>query len=243
MTALISAEHVSLIRGGRRVLDDVSIGIKENDFVTIVGPNGAGKTMLLHVLMGFCSPDVGHVRRRKNLRLAYMPQSMPIDYTMPITVKRFLTLGKSGKLQASAQLLEELGLEQKADVFLRLLSGGEFQRALLARALINMPELLVLDEPAQNLDINGQLAFYSLLEQVHRRHHLSIVMVSHDLHLVMASTRHVVCLFHHVCCRGEPQSVARTSEFARIFGPEAVRMMAFYHHHHKNQREGEGAHG
>lgn len=243
MNALVAAEHVSVVRGDRRILDDVSLRVRERDFITIIGPNGAGKTMLLHGLMGFYKPDHGHIRRKKNLQLAYMPQKIPLDYTMPITALRFLRLRKNSSREDLNEVMDELDISHACSKQLQMLSNGELQRVLLARALLGKPELLVLDEPAQNLDVNGQLAFYKLLEKVYERRVLSILMVSHDLHLVMASTRHVICLFHHICCSGEPQSVARTSEFARLFGNEAARMMAFYHHAHNHRHEGEGERG
>ena len=243
MKTLLSAEHVSVVRDGFCILDDVSLTVRERDFVTIIGPNGAGKTMLLHGLMGFYKPDDGRVQRKKNIRIAYMPQDMPRDHTVPITARRFLTLGKSVDRQAVARVMEELAIGHLGNTMLQALSNGELQSVLLARALLGTPELLVLDEPAQNLDVNGQLAFYQLVEQVYQRRRLSVVMVSHDLHLVMASTRHVVCLFHHICCSGEPQSVTRSPEFARLFGHDAARMLAFYHHAHNHQHEGQDTHG
>lgn len=237
MGALIQATGVSVVRRGKHVLRDVSADVSEGGFVTVIGPNGAGKTTLLKCLTGSIRPDRGRVRRRSGLTTGYMPQLSVVDPVVPITVRHFLSLRKSVGTDAVDRVARETGIEEILRTSLHALSGGEFQRVLLARALVGDPDLLVLDEPAQNLDIANQLKFYKLIERVYRERDVSVLMVSHDLHLVMSCTRQVVCLFHHVCCSGEPQVVARDPEFISLFGDDMARMMAVYHHFHSHSHD------
>ena len=166
------------------------------------------------------------------LRVGYVPQHFAPEHTMPISVRRFLTLRKKTEKAAIEEVAQETGILNILDQALFELSGGERQRVLLARSLLDNPHLLVLDEPAQNLDISGQLGFYRLVEKIYKERKVSVLMVSHDLHLVMASTKEVICLFHHVCCSGEPQIVAKDPEFISLFGNDMATMMAAYQHSH-----------
>ena len=225
---LIDAKNITLCYDGKTILDDVSLRIGAADFLTIIGPNGAGKSTLLKVMMGLVRAGSGAVVREKNLRIGYMPQGFRANPSMPISVARFLDLTGAG----AGAGVEMAQIESLLDKPLQALSGGERQRVLLAQALAAAPQLLILDEPAQNLDLSGQLAFYALLDAIHRDTKTSILMVSHDLHMVMASTRQVVCLYRHICCSGEPQMVARDPEFQRLFGDNMAEMMAVYHHQH-----------
>ena len=234
---LAETRDISVSRGGEKILREVSVRIHENDFVTIIGPNGAGKTMLLKCLMGFYRPDSGSVHRKKDLRIGYVPQTMQCEQSMPMTVARFLRLRRQVSKADISTVAQETGIEHALHKALFALSGGELQRALLARSLLGNPELLVLDEPAQNLDVSGQLAFYKLLSHVRQSRQVSILMVSHDLHMVMASTRQVVCLYHHVCCSGEPHIVTKDPEFISLFGEDMARMMAVYQHSHDHGHE------
>ena len=238
MNTLIEANNISVVRQGKTILKEVTVGIGKRDFITLIGPNGAGKSMLLKCLMGFYPPDSGTVKQQKGLKIAYVPQRLLADPTMPISVKRFLTLRKQVDALALHKTAEETHIQAIWDKPLSVLSGGELQRVLLARSLLNDPELLVLDEPAQNLDISGQLNFYKLLERIYKERHLSILMVSHDLHMVMASTQQVICLFHHVCCSGEPQVVTKDPEFISLFGNDMANMMAVYQHSHDHTHSG-----
>lgn len=238
---LIRAEHVTVIRDRQTLLKDVSLAVGTHDFITIIGPNGAGKSLLLKCLMGFYTPDRGTVNRREALKLGYVPQQLLPDYTLPVTAGRFLKLRKQVKRVDDAaveKVTEEIAVQHLLEKPLHLLSGGELQRVLLSRALLHDPELLVLDEPAQNLDICGQLVFYKLLERIYNERKIGILMVSHDLHLVMSCTKKVVCLFHHICCSGTPRVVTQDPEFISLFGDDMARMMAVYHHSH-DHRHGE----
>lgn len=234
MTDLLSARHVSVYRDGKTILEDVSLSIGEKDFITIIGPNGAGKSMLLKCMMGLFDPSEGRIERRANLKIGYVPQRLVADHTVPIRVRRFLSLRKKAAKDDLQHVAAETGITEFLDKPLHVLSGGELQRVLLARALLDNPDLLVLDEPAQNLDVTGQLAFYKLIEKIYAERDVSILMVSHDLHLVMSSTREVVCLYHHICCHGEPHMVTRDPEFISLFGDDMARLMAVYNHSHNH---------
>lgn len=238
--SFIAASGIHLSRQGRRILHDVSLSVGARDFITIIGPNGAGKSMLLKALMGLEKIDGGRIERKHGLRIGYVPQRLNADISIPLNVRGFLRLRKSVSESALLAVSKEVGMSAHLECALSVLSGGEMQRVLLARALLAQPDLLVLDEPAQNLDIGGQLAFYKLLETLYRERDISILMVSHDLHLVMASTKKVVCLYHHICCAGEPQAVTRDPEFIALFGNDMARMMAVYHHEHRHAHDEEG---
>ena len=238
MLPLISASSVTVTRDNKNILDNVSFDVGVKDFITILGPNGAGKSMLLKCLMGFFKPESGKIDKKAQLRIGYVPQQFTSEQTMPITVERFLQLRKSVPMGDIIAVATETNIETLLQKPLHILSGGERQRILLARSLIGDPELLVLDEPAQNLDISGQLAFYKLLEKIYTTRALSILMVSHDLHMVMATTKQVICLFHHICCSGEPQVVTRDPEFVSLFGHDMAEMMAVYQHGHNHTHSG-----
>jgi len=232
MTNLIQADNLTVIRNTRAILDNVSLHIGAQDFVTLVGPNGAGKTMLLKCLLGFFKPEKGEVFRKTGLRIGYMPQKISLDAILPMPVQQFLNLNLDNTPASVAEIAEETDISDLLTNRLHEISSGEMQRVLLARALIHKPDLLILDEPAQNLDVSGQLAFYKKLEKIYNDRHMAILMVSHDLHLVMASTRKVICLYHHVCCAGTPQTVTQDPEFIALFGDDMARMMAVYPHNH-----------
>ena len=232
MVNLIQASNITVSRQGNKILENVSVVVGEHDFLTVIGPNGAGKSMLLKCLIGFYMPDTGKIRKMAGLRVGYVPQNFSPEHTMPISVKRFLGLRRKTEKAVVEKVAEETGIVKILDQPLFNLSGGERQRVLLARSLLDNPHLLVLDEPAQNLDISGQLGFYKLIEKIYKERKVSVLMVSHDLHLVMASTNEVICLFHHVCCSGEPQLVAKDPEFISLFGKDMATMMAAYQHSH-----------
>ena len=234
MTDLITASNITVNRGETKILDNVSLTIGESEFITILGPNGGGKSMLLKCLMGFYIPDNGNIKRKRHLRIGYVPQQFTSEQTMPISVGQFLRLRKKVSAEELETITAETNIEALVNKPLNILSGGELQRILVARALIAAPDLLILDEPAQNLDISGQLAFYKLLSEIYQKRSFSILMVSHDLHMVMATTKKVICLFHHVCCSGEPQVVTKDPEFITLFGNDMAEMMAVYQHGHNH---------
>ncbi len=229
--SLITANNISFERNDKSILDNVSVTIGDNDFVTIVGPNGAGKSTLIKILMGIVKPDSGDIKRKENLKTGYVPQKFIAEPTLPISVKEFLKLNNKVSTEQVSEIMHSVDIDYPRRL-LHQLSGGEMQKVLLARALLNSPDLLILDEPAQNLDIGNQLKFYKLLEKIYNEKKCSILMISHDLHLVMATSKQVICLFHHVCCSGAPQIVIKDPEFIKIFGADMGNMMAYYQHQH-----------
>ena len=235
--ALISANNISVIRNQKAILKNIDIQINKNDFITIIGPNGAGKSMLLKCLMGFYKPDQGDIEKKKNLKIGYMAQNINIKNNMPINVQRFVTVRKELDEHSFKQVILETQIDKIINKQMSVLSGGEMQRVLLARSLLNNPDLLILDEPAQNLDISGQINFYKLLQFIYKKRNLSILMVSHDLHLVMVSTKKVLCLYNHICCSGEPHQIAKDPEFISMFGKDMANMMAVYQHSHNHNHD------
>ncbi len=245
---LLEAKDISLRRYGRSVLKKVSLEIKEGDFVTIIGPNGAGKSTLLSCLMGLLRPHEGKIIRSPKLKIAYVPQRLHLENSMPIDVKSFIKLGRNMTTESKAYsdfILKQTEIERLWSRQLNRLSFGELQRVFLARALLQEPNLLVLDEPMQNLDVSGELKLYKLLgdlyqqrrRAVHEKHvrgPLSVLMVSHELHMVMAVTTKVFCLFHHVCCSGTPKEVAQNAAFKEVYGDDMVKLMKVYSHAHNH---------
>jgi len=234
--ALIRLEGVTVGFSGQTVLDKVALTINPGEIVTLIGPNGAGKTTLVRAVLGLLSADSGTVWRKPKLRIGYMPQKLHVDPTLPLSVLRFLRL-VPGVDRARAQgALAEVGASQVLDSPLQGISGGELQRVLLARALLREPQLLVLDEPVQGVDVAGQAELYRLITRLRDRHGCGVLMVSHDLHLVMSTTDQVVCLNRHVCCSGHPEQVSFDPAFVELFGRDA-QSLAVYHHHHDHEHD------
>lgn len=234
---LLFADRVTVQRDGRRVLDQVSLTLKPGQHLTLIGPNGAGKTLLLKVLLGLAQPTEGKVERRQGLRIGYMPQALELSPLMPITVEYFLQLASgadAAAIEAALHLTEAYALTHRS---MHQLSGGERQRVLLARALLRQPDLLLLDEPGQNMDVAGQLAMYALIRRIQQERSCAVLMVSHDLHFVMRQTDQVICLFHHICCSGKPQDIVQDQAFTQIFGPQIAEVLGYYHHHHGHTHE------
>ena len=234
--ALIRLEQVGVTFAGQNVLENIALSVQPGQIVTLIGPNGAGKTTLVRAVLGLLKPDSGSVWRKPKLRVGYMPQKLHVDPTLPLSVLRFLRL-VPGVDRARAQgALKEVGAEQVIDSPVQSISGGEMQRVLLARALLREPELLVLDEPVQGVDVAGQAELYRLISRLRERHGCGVLMVSHDLHLVMSATDQVVCLNRHVCCSGHPEQVSGDPAFIELFGQDA-KSLAVYHHHHDHDHD------
>ena len=230
--ALVAAKGLRVRFGGTVALDGVDVAIHPGEIVTVIGPNGAGKTTLARIILGLSRPEAGTVRRRRGVTCGYVPQRFHVDPTLPMTVGRFLALPVHPGADAIARALTDVGVPDLAGRALQSLSGGEFQRVMLARALLRRPELLVLDEPLQGVDFAGQIALFDLIGELRDRHGFGVLMVSHDLHIVMRATDRVLCINRHVCCSGAPETVSRHPEYLQLFGPEAARALAVYPHQH-----------
>ncbi len=237
---LIEVAGVGVQRGGRWLVHDVDLRLAAGELVTLIGPNGSGKSTTVRALLGLLVIDEGAVHRSEGLRVGYVPQKLSIDQTMPLTVRRFMTLTGRHPAKTIDTALDEVGLADLSAREVQVLSGGEFQRLLLARAIIAEPNLLVLDEPVQGVDAAGEIALYELIADLRRRHNCGILLISHDLHIVMAATDTVVCLNGHVCCSGSPQSVSASPEYRSLFGSRAAEALAIYHHHHDHQHLSDG---
>jgi zinc transport system ATP-binding protein len=235
--ALISARGLWLSRSGRAILQGVDIDIRPREIVTLIGPNGAGKTTLVRTLLGLLGPDRGEIVRRKGLVVGYAPQRLEVDRAIPLDVERFVALSGQTARHRIERVLADVGAGQLIERQLSELSGGELQRVVLARALARSPQILVLDEPVRGVDYAGEAELYTLIGRLCAEAGFGVLLVSHDLHVVMAQSDRVVCLNRHVCCSGVPQSVALHPEYARLFGPQAARAFGVYTHSHDHRHD------
>ena len=236
---LLGLKNISVSFNGKNVIKDVSFDLYPGKIVTLIGPNGAGKTTLLKIILGIVPPDEGSVWKKDGLKIGYVPQKLNLPKSIPLTVERFLCLEKPYPRSELLQALKETGAENLIDQSIHPLSGGEMQRVMLARTLIKQPDLLVLDEPAQGLDPTGEDRFYALLTRLNKTKGCSILMVSHDLHVVMATTDRVICLNHHICCSGAPDEIVESQDYHCLFGESSS--LAFYHHHHDHTHLPDGS--
>lgn len=237
---LIQTRDVDVSFDGRAILSHVSLTVDRGEIVSLIGPNGAGKTTLVRVILGLLAPGGGLVARLPGLRIGYMPQSLAVDGILPLTAARFLALSGVTDEVRIKKALADVGAAQVADWQLRDLSGGELRRVILARALLREPDLLVLDEPVQGVDVVGQSELYELISRLRDKTGCGVLMVSHDLHVVMAATDKVVCINHHVCCTGQPEAVSRHPEYLALFGPFAAQRLALYTHGHDHRHNQHG---
>ncbi len=234
---LIQAQGLGLALSGKVILDHVDIAIQSQEIVTVIGPNGAGKTSLLQVLLNLRSPTKGKIIRRPGLTIGYMPQRFAVDASLPLAVDRLLTLTRFATPEEIDRVLDEVKARHLRKAQVATLSGGELQRVLLARALIGRPQLLILDEPTQGVDMTGEAEFYRLIADIRIMRGCAVLLVSHDIHLVMAATDRVICLNRHICCHGLPDAVGRDPEFLRLFGPRAAEAFALYVHRHDHDHD------
>ena len=235
--SLIEVRDLSVRYGGHRVLSHVDMSIDKGEIVTIVGPNGSGKSTLLRALIGAVPVAGGRVSRATGLRIGYVPQKLSIDPTLPMTVARFMSLPRRQPAADVAAALEQAGVPDLSDRQMTDLSGGQFQRVLLARALLSKPDLLLLDEATQGLDQPGSAAFYRQIEDVRARLGCAVLMVSHELHVVMSASDRVICLNGHVCCQGTPEIVASAPEYRALFGTGTQGALALYRHDHNHSHD------
>lgn len=228
---LLRGEALFLTHHHRQVLSDIHISLLEGQITTLIGPNGCGKSSLIRVLLGLDIADAGTVWRQEGLVIGYMPQRLSIEPRLPLTVGEFLRLAKGARYERIEHWLRRLSIQELASQKVQNLSGGEWQRVLLARALLVNPQLLVLDEPVQGVDIQGQHELYRLIPELRDELGCAVLMVSHDLHLVMAATDEVLCMNGHICCSGSPDEVSVDPGYLQLFGADAG-LVAHYTHHH-----------
>ena len=230
--SLIQASGLAVTLGGREVVQGVDLSIEPGEIVTIVGPNGSGKTTLLRALIGAVQPSRGTITRAPDLVIGYVPQRLELDRSLPMTVGRFLTVPRRRPRAETDAMLATVGIPDLHGAQMSELSGGQFQRVLLARALLREPQILLMDEPTQSLDQPGIAAFYALIDRVRQDMGCAVLMVSHDLLVVMRSSDRVICLNGHICCEGSPVDVSAAPEYQALFGPGGNEALALYQHHH-----------
>ena len=232
---LVSLKNAGVFVSGKWLVRGISFDVRRGEIVTLIGPNGSGKSTSAKMALGVIGTSEGTARCKPKIRVSYVPQSLLIDWTMPLTVGRFMSLTHSSNRSDIQKALCSTGTDHLENSEVRSLSGGEFQRVLLARAIVRTPELLVLDEPVQGVDFNGEIALYRLIEKIRTELNCGIILISHDLHLVMSSTDRVICLNGHVCCSGNPEAVASAPEFRALFGDRAANELTFYRHSHDHE--------
>lgn len=237
---LVEISDLNISFAKNTVVSDVSMVLRRGEITTLIGPNGAGKTTLVKAVLGLLEPTSGVIERSRSLRIGYMPQKLHIDSTFPLTVERFLKTAAFASSEDRMEALQAVQAEYLLKQSVHNLSGGEMQRVLLARALLRKPELLVLDEPAQGVDINGQVELYKLISTIRDQYNCAVLMISHDLHLVMAGTDQVICLNRHICCSGRPEQVSNDPSYIELFGVPGAESLALYSHHHNHQHDSHG---
>lgn len=232
---LIQLKNIYIKICNRNILTNISLSIYENSIFTVIGPNGAGKSTLVRVILGSLYPTQGTIFRIPNLGIGYVPQKFNFNINFPISVNRFMQLSFKTSIKNILHVLHKLNIEHLQHMQLNKLSGGEIQKVLLARALLNTPQLLILDEPTQGVDIHGQISFYKLIHQLKKELSCSILIVSHDLNFVMAQTDEVICLNNHICCSGTPQAITKNLKFIAMFGTNLYHDLALYPHNHNHK--------
>lgn len=229
---LFKLNNAGVHQAGRWLVRGVSFSLEPGEIVTLIGPNGSGKSTTAKMALGIIKPNEGQVTRSLDLRVAYVPQKLSVDWTLPLTVRRFMNLTGHIRESETSEAMVATGVSHLAAAEVRTLSGGEFQRVMLARAIARKPDLLVLDEPVQGVDFSGEIVLYDLIKRIRDELGCGILLISHDLHVVMATTDRVICLNGHVCCSGTPTAVTSTPEYKALFGARAASTLAVYEHHH-----------
>jgi len=238
--SLISLEDTGVYRQGRWLIRHVDLQVAKGEIVTLIGPNGSGKSTTVKSAVGLMAVDEGRARRKSGLKIGYVPQKFNVDSTLPLSVERLIKLGARYNAGQVANALDLVGMSGREKQMVQHLSGGELQRVLLARAFIGRPDLLVLDEPVQGVDYAGEAALYDLIGRFRDETGCGVLLISHDLHVVMAKTDRVLCLNGHVCCTGTPESVMSSKQYSELFGTRAAESIAIYRHHHDHTHLSDG---
>ena len=236
---LVQLENVGVFQNNKWLVEDVSLNVEKGKIVTLIGPNGSGKTTTAKIALGIHKNIKGKVKKFTN-NIGYVPQKISIDWTLPIRVTDFMQLTHNLNENEIENALSLTGVKHLKNNDLRNLSGGEFQRVLIARAISKKPDLLVLDEPVQGVDFKGEIALYELIKTISDKINCGILLISHDLHVVMTATDYVVCLNGHVCCSGSPSSVAKNKEYQKLFGDRASTILSVYEHRHDHTHSPDG---
>ena len=236
---ILEINNLSKYFGGLAAVSDCSLKVKKGTITGIIGPNGSGKTTTAKIALGLYKTISGRVERNTT-KISYVPQKVSIDWTLPLRVADFMVLTQNLKVDDIDSALNLTGVQHLKDSNLRDLSGGEFQRVLLARAIAKKPELLVLDEPVQGVDFTGEVALYSLIKTISENLNCGILLISHDLHVVMSATDYVVCLNGHVCCCGTPRDVAESNPYKQLFGEKSAKLLSIYEHNHDHIHSSDG---
>lgn len=237
---LLALKNCGVFRDGRWLVRNINLSISKGEIVTLIGPNGAGKSTTAKLALQIIKPDEGEVQHRRDLRISYVPQKINVDRTMPLSVERLMTMTGPLSEDAIAAALHAVGIAHLRKAQVAYLSGGEFQRALLARALAKGPDLMVLDEPVQGVDFTGEAQLYDLIARMRDETGCGVLLVSHDLHLVMSATDKVICLNNHICCSGTPRDVTGNPEYLKLFGNRAAGSLAIYQHNHDHSHLPDG---
>lgn len=237
---LVKLENAGVFRSSKWLVRGISLEINQGEIVTLIGPNGSGKTTTAKMILNILNTDEGLVTG-KTSKMAYVPQKINIDWTMPLRVIDFMKITNSLNNTQITESLSMTGVDKLLYNQIHSLSGGEFQRVLIARAIAKKPDLLVLDEPVQGVDFNGEIALYNLIKEISVNLNCGILLISHDMHFVMSTTDHVICLNGHICCSGSPSNVVKNPEYIKLFGQHNSETLSYYQHHHDHSHNHDGS--
>ena len=237
---LVKLENAGVYKSSKWLVKGISFEVNKGQIVTLIGPNGSGKTTTAKMILNILNADEGLVTSNTN-KMAYVPQKINIDWTMPLRVIDFMKITSSINNTQITEALALTGVEKLLYDEIHNLSGGEFQRVLIARAVAKKPELLVLDEPVQGVDFNGEIALYNLIKKISDKLNCGILLISHDMHFVMSATDHVICLNGHICCSGTPSSVVKNPAYIKLFGEHNAETLSYYQHHHDHSHNNDGS--
>ena len=237
---LVKLENAGVQRMSKWLVKEISFEISQGQIVTLIGPNGSGKTTTAKIILNIMNADEVQITRNTD-KMAYVPQKINIDWTMPLRVIDFMKITNNLNNNQVIESLTTTGVDKLLYNQIHNLSGGEFQRVLIARAIAKKPDLLVLDEPVQGVDYNGEIALYNLIKKISVNLNCGILLISHDMHFVMSTTDHVVCLNGHICCSGTPSSVVKNPEYIKLFGEHNSETLSYYQHHHDHSHDNDGS--
>ena len=236
---LLKVDNVGVLKNDKWLVRGVSLEVKQGEIVTLIGPNGSGKSTTAKIALGIYKKIDGKVQKFTD-KIGYVPQKISIDWTLPIRVIDFMLLTEKLTNDQINVALNLTGVDHLKNKSLSNLSGGEFQRVLIARAIAKKPDLLVLDEPVQGVDFKGEIALYELIKKISEKMKCGILLISHDLHVVMSATDFVICLNGHVCCSGTPQKVIKDNKYKELFGDRASNILSLYEHKHDHTHSQDG---